>query len=180
MVSGAKSMEREKRQTALHAAQLEKTEAYLASDWTRVWELTHQEIPRLEQELDATDLAAAATADNDGPLEFRQLSIELMEAPNSFVNIYFRRRPRTCKSQVKIRLDYSPEQRRIVDRYLLDHVIFYQSFDGKPVKASALIAGSWTSDPMPESHVETTAENAREGIGDLRLIIQERAARFRA
>lgn len=162
---------------ALKAAQLEKTEAYLASDWTRVWELTNQEIPRLEREIEGY-ADSPATEGGPEPLQFQSLSIELIEHPNTFVNIYFRRRPRVCKSQVKICLEYSQEQRRVVDAYLLDHVVFYQSFDGKPVKASAWLAGSWTSDPMPESHVEKTAENARQGIGDLRLIIQERARRL--
>jgi hypothetical protein len=168
---------------ALKAAQIAKTEAYLASDWTRLWEISNEDIPRLEQEiadLTKTGDAEASQPVSEGinkvqPLDFKHMSIQMIETKNSFLNIHLRRQARTRKSQIKIVLAFSPEQRRIVVEYLLDHVVFYQSNNSKPVKASAWLAGSWTSDEMIEEHVEKTAENARQGIDDLRLIMQARA-----
>jgi hypothetical protein len=169
---------------ALQAAQLEKSEAYIASDWNRVSELTSHDIPKLEQEI----AALTGTEDlskNPSPaditeqfeislLNFDQLSIELIDVKNSLFNSVIRRQARTI-NKVKISLVFSEQQAPIVHHSLLDRVIFYETRGDKGITASDLIKGPWISEPMAEWDANRTAENARQGINDLRLIIQERA-----
>jgi hypothetical protein len=162
---------------ALHAAQLEKAEAYIQSDWHRVWELTNNEIPKLEREI-AILTGMPINPDNHetsalAPLDFDGLLIEVGDIKNSLFNTYLKRQPARLK-QVKVCLTFSELQKAIVTKHLREHAVFYASADDAPVIAFELLEGTWTSRPMGEADAEQTAENARQGINDLRLIIHER------
>ena len=163
----------------LKAAEVEKTEAYIQSDWHRVWQLTNIEIPNLEREIAALSGTETATPDDDPnksstPLDFVGLTIELIESKNSLFNIYIRRQP-FLRKYAKVNLVFSRQQLEVVEKYLLSHVVFYEAEGEVQVTVADLMKGPWTSRSMRERDANGTAENAREGINDLRLIIQARA-----
>lgn len=172
---------REELAAKLSAARLEKAEAYLEADWVRVWELTNNEIPALEQEIVdlGQPLAPGTTPANHvahrktPPLDFDTLQIDILESRNSILKRFLHRR--SAIYRVKVSLGFSDEQRKIAEAQLTKHIVFYECRHSRPVTVANLLKGSWVSGSMRGDQAQFTAENARDGINDLRLIMQERA-----
>ncbi|MBV9827916.1 MAG: hypothetical protein JO001_19975 [Alphaproteobacteria bacterium] len=159
---------------ALKAAQAEKVDAYIQMDWTRVWELTNVDIPKLEEELAAlTHSTIEGHAHAVPPIDFDQLSIEMMQNKTHAMGLHLRRHSVPHNRQVKVSVVFCDEQKTITDS-MAEHVVFYQSQGEKQIKVKDLQKGPWVSDHMNEEDANKTAENALGGINDLRLIIQHR------
>lgn len=148
--------------------------------------MTNNDIPKLQQEVSALgihvngnpspELLQRNGSHTTLPLDFEQLRIELMEARSLFSRVLFRNTPKSSKWQVKVSVAFSKIQRDTIEHSLKDRAVFYECRRSKAVTAGRLLKGPWISDRMSEPEANDTAENAREGINDLRLIIQMRAA----
>src|SRR6266567_3998067 len=106
------------------------------------------------------------------PLDFKNLYIEIIKHKNWLADIFWH--PRFIKSRVRVLVEFSKEQQAIIDESLKNYIVFYEHRQSRAIRVDSLLAGPWISDPMSTVEAANTAENAREGINDLRLIIQGR------